>query len=96
MLSIQVNRTYKFSYVVMRNRRIIATFNSKKQAKDFIFELYNLYKRLSIETDSVNYSAQLLTGGSSMVVYTSTKRTLGYNKGEDFRDFFLIDRVKNY
>lgn len=96
MFSIHIDRIYKYSFIVTRNRREIARFNTKKEAKDYLFNLFNSYRFMAKDNDFFDFSPALLTGGSSMVVYSSTKRTLGNNKGDDFKDYFHITRINNY
>ncbi|MDO4902124.1 MAG: hypothetical protein Q4A21_01030 [bacterium] len=96
MFTIQLQRIYKYSYIITRNRREIARFNTKKEAKDALFQIFNDYRIMAKDNQFFDFAPALLTGGNSMVVYSSSKRTLTNNKGDEFRDYFHISRINNY
>lgn len=96
MISIHIKRTYKYSYIIERNRREIARFYNKKHAIDMLYQLYKRYNELNKTDSHFHFVPVLLFKGQTLVLYTSARRTLGDNSGDDFKDYFTITRQKNF
>lgn len=95
MFKLTIERTYKFKYVIYRNRRSVAEYTTKKQAKLKLYELHDEYKLLSNSQSLYNFFPMFLRGGDCLVIYTSRQQTLADNTSEEFKDYYEIKREIN-
>ena len=90
MISINISKKYKYKYIILRNRRQISEFNTKKQASLALQQTSESYTRLNYEQDIYNFTFTFLQGGSVLSLYTRNCIA-----DEEFRDWFEIRRILN-
>lgn len=90
MITLNIKQTYKYKFIVTRNRRQISEFNTKKQAKQALQQTAQSYNRLNSEQDIFNFTYTTLMGGENLVVYTINRLN-----NDEFRDQFEIRRILN-
>lgn len=95
MFIIEIKRRYKYNYIVTKNRIQIARFDTKKQARDYIFQLKNLFYELDKQQNIMKYYPTLLRGGEALSLFTEIRPSLGNSFRYETKDHFTIQRIIN-
>lgn len=95
MFEISIERTHKFKYAIYRNRREVAVFYTKKDAKLKLIELHQDFKILNSSQAYYNFYPMFLRGGDCLVVYQSKRQTLADSIAQEFKDYYEIKREFN-
>lgn len=96
MFIIEIKRRYKFTYVIYKNHKNeIARFNTKKEARDYIFKLSQYFRKLDRQQNVFNYTPILLRNCEALSLYYEIRPTLGDTFSYEGKDYFTVHRIVN-
>lgn len=95
MFIIEIKRRYKYNYIITKNRIQIARFDTKKQARDYLFKLSNTFRELNKQQRIMSFHPILLRSGESMSLFTEMRSSLEDPFPYETKDYYAIRRIIN-